>query len=37
MGNYAGIDWASEKHDVLIEDPAGGELWRRRSATMRMA
>jgi hypothetical protein len=26
MGNYAGIDWASEKHDVLIEDPAGVEL-----------
>jgi transposase len=26
MGNCAGIDWASEKHDVLIEDPAGGEL-----------
>ncbi len=26
MGNYAGIDWASEKHDVLIEDPAGKEL-----------
>ena len=27
MGNCAGIDWASEKHDVLIEDPAGEELW----------
>lgn len=26
MGNCAGIDWASEKHDVLIEDPAGKEL-----------
>ena len=26
MGNCAGIDWASEKHDVLIEDPAGNEL-----------
>ncbi|MBV9197811.1 MAG: IS110 family transposase [Solirubrobacterales bacterium] len=26
MGNCAGIDWASEKHDVLIEDPAGQEL-----------
>ena len=26
MGNCAGIDWASEKHDVLIEDPAGEEL-----------
>ncbi|MGH2882565.1 MAG: IS110 family transposase, partial [Solirubrobacteraceae bacterium] len=22
----AGVDWASEKHDVLIEDPAGEEL-----------
>jgi transposase len=26
MGNCAGIDWASEKHDVLIEDPAGEVL-----------
>jgi transposase len=26
MGNCAGINWASEKHDVLIEDPAGEEL-----------
>ena len=26
MGNCAGIDWASEKHDVLIEDPSGEEL-----------
>jgi hypothetical protein len=26
MGNCAGIDWASEKHDVLIEDPGGEEL-----------
>jgi hypothetical protein len=26
VGNCAGIDWASEKHDVLIEDPAGAEL-----------
>jgi len=26
MGNCAGIDWASEKHDVLIEDPGGREL-----------
>ena len=26
MGNCAGIDWASEKHDVLVEDPAGEEL-----------
>jgi len=26
MGNCAGIDWASEKQDVLIEDPAGEEL-----------
>ena len=26
MGNCAGIDWASEKHDVLIEDADGNEL-----------
>ena len=26
MGNCAGFDWASEKHDVLVEDPAGEEL-----------
>jgi hypothetical protein len=26
MGSYAGIDWASAKHDVLIEDMAGEEL-----------
>jgi transposase len=26
MGNCAGIDWASDKHDVLIEDRAGEEL-----------
>jgi transposase len=26
VGSCAGIDWASEKHDVLIEDPAGEEL-----------
>lgn len=26
MGNCAGIDWASEKHDLLIEDAAGEEL-----------
>jgi transposase len=26
MGNCAGIDWASEKHDVLIEDRAGEQL-----------
>ncbi len=26
MGNCAGIDWASEKHDVLIADDAGKVL-----------
>ena len=26
MGNCAGVDWASAKHDLLIEDPAGREL-----------
>src|ERR1700694_3145944 len=24
--NYAGVDWASDKHDVLIADPAGEKL-----------
>ncbi len=23
---YAGVDWASEKHDVLIADQAGEEI-----------
>jgi transposase len=27
MGNCAGVDWASEKHDVLIADVAGKELF----------
>ena len=27
MGSYAGVDWASEKHDVLIEDEGGEELF----------
>jgi transposase len=26
MGNCAGIDWATEKHDVLVKDPDGEEL-----------
>ena len=26
MGNCAGVDWASEKHDVLVADEAGEEL-----------
>jgi hypothetical protein len=26
MGNCAGVDWASEKHDLLIENQAGEEL-----------
>ncbi len=26
MGNCAGIDWAADEHDVLIEDPAGEPL-----------
>ena len=26
MGNYAGVDWASEKHDVRVCDEAGEEL-----------
>jgi transposase len=26
MGSYAGVDWASEKHDVLVADAGGEEL-----------
>jgi len=26
MDNYAGVDWASEKHDVVVQDEAGEEL-----------
>src|ERR1700680_2625903 len=26
MGSYAGVDWASQKHDVLVADAAGEEL-----------
>jgi transposase len=26
MGSYAGVDWAAEKHDVLVADAAGEEL-----------
>jgi transposase len=26
MSNCAGVDWASDKHDVLVADAAGGEL-----------
>src|SRR5436305_357200 len=26
MGSYAGVDWASEKHDVLVADAAGEAL-----------
>jgi len=26
MGNCAGVDWASEKHDVLIANASGNEL-----------
>ena len=27
MGNYAGVDWASEKHDVVVQNEAGEELF----------
>jgi hypothetical protein len=27
MQTVAGVDWASEKHDVLIEDLDGARLW----------
>ena len=26
MGNYAGVDWASDKHDVLVADERGERL-----------
>jgi transposase len=26
VGNYAGVDWATDKHDVLVEDEAGEQL-----------
>lgn len=26
MSNYAGVDWAAKKHDVLIADEAGEAL-----------
>jgi hypothetical protein len=26
MGSYAGVDWATDKHDVLVADEAGGQL-----------
>ena len=26
MANYAGVDWASDKHDVLVEDERGERL-----------
>jgi hypothetical protein len=26
MGNYAGVDWAADKHDVRVCDEAGDEL-----------
>ena len=26
MGNYAGVDWAADKHDVLVADEAGEQL-----------
>src|SRR5512140_683919 len=26
MSNYAGVDWAADKHDVLVADETGGQL-----------
>jgi hypothetical protein len=26
MGSYAGVDWASEKHDVLVQNESGEQL-----------
>jgi transposase len=28
MANCAGVDWASDKHDVLVADAAGVRVWR---------
>jgi hypothetical protein len=36
-GRYAGIDWASLTHDVLVADETGTELLRRRTHPMRRA
>ena len=36
-GRFAGIDWASEKHDVLVADQAGAELLSAPSRTTRRA
>ena len=27
MNTYAGVDWAAEKHDVLVQNEAGEELF----------
>jgi hypothetical protein len=32
---YAGIDWATEKHDVRVADETGEKLLRRRLHTTR--
>jgi len=37
MGNCAGVDWASEKHDVLIEDRSAVSCWAQRSRMTRTA
>ncbi len=26
MGSYAGVDWAADKHDVLVPDESGAQL-----------
>ena len=31
--NYAGVDWASEKHDVVVQNAAGEQLL---AASLRM-
>jgi hypothetical protein len=35
MGKFAGVDWAAEKHDVLVADEAGEEFLPRRMRTTR--
>ena len=26
MANFAGVDWAADKHDVIVADQTGAEL-----------
>ena len=35
MGSYAGVDWAADKHDVLVADGGAVSCCRRRSLMTR--